>query len=234
VTIVVTGSSEDRRLSVGGCKSGRSRPVVNPWVDARFNPSINPCSDDTTAHPDDHRGMSTSDYLLNALFVFLVLRQAYERRLDVRSALLPLVIVFVVARQYVHSIPTAGNDLVLIGLLTVIGIGLGILSGLATHVRRGDDGTAYARIGWLGGALLIGGFCARMVFVLAVNNGAEPAIRSFSIAHQIGAAAWPVALLSMALCEVSARVLVLQVRRRQLADRARESASAPVTIGVGA
>jgi hypothetical protein len=58
--------------------------------------------------------MTTSDYLINAPFVSLVLRQAYERRLDARSALLPLVIVFVVARQYVHSIPTAGNDLVLI------------------------------------------------------------------------------------------------------------------------
>jgi hypothetical protein len=186
------------------------------------------------ACPDDHRGMTTSDYLINALFVFLVLRQAYERRLDTRSALLPLVIVFVVARQYVHSIPTAGNDLVLIGLLSVAGIGLGVLSGLATHMRRGDDGAAYARIGWLAGALLIGGFCARMVFVLAVNHGAEPAIRSFSIAHQIGAAAWPVALVSMALCEVGARVLVLQVRRRQLGGRARESASEAITIGAGA
>jgi hypothetical protein len=58
--------------------------------------------------------MTTSDYLINAPFVSLVFRQAYERRLDARSALLPLVIVFVVARQYVHSIPTAGNDLVLI------------------------------------------------------------------------------------------------------------------------
>jgi hypothetical protein len=73
-----------------------------------------------------------------------------------------------------------------------------------------------------------------MVFILAVHNGAEPAIRSFSIAHQIGAAAWPVALVSMALCEVSARVLVLQVRRRQLAGRSREAASTPITIGSGA
>jgi hypothetical protein len=216
-------------------KSDATRPRINPRVDARFNPAINPCSDDTGAHPDDHRGMTTFDYILNALFVFLVLRQAYERRLDARSALLPLVIVFVVARQYVHSIPTAGNDLVLIGSLTVVGIGLGVLSGLATHVRRADDGAAYARVGWLAGALLIGGFSARMVFILAVNNGAEPAIRSFSIAHQIGAAAWPVALVSMALCEVAARVIVLQVRRRELARRhPRSSASAPATIGAGA
>jgi hypothetical protein len=50
-------------------RSARTRPVVNPGVDPRFNPSINPCSDDTRGDPDDHRGMTTSDYILNALFV---------------------------------------------------------------------------------------------------------------------------------------------------------------------
>ena len=38
-----------------------------------------------------------------------------------------------------------------------------------------------------------------MMFAFAVIHGLEPAIRSFSIAHQIGAAAWPVALVSMGL-----------------------------------
>jgi hypothetical protein len=178
--------------------------------------------------------MTTSDYILNALFVFLVVRQARERRLDARSVLLPIGVVMVVGRQYVHSIPTAGNDLVLIGLLTCVGIGLGILSGLATQLRLSGDGATYSRIGWVAGALLICGFCARMIFVLAVNNGAEPAIRSFSIAHQIGAAAWPVALVSMALCEVVARILVVQVRRRRIAGAMGGSGSSPLTIGARA
>ena len=59
-----------------------------------------------------------------------------------------------------------------------------------------------------------------MVFVFAVSHGAEPAIRSFSIAHQIGAAAWPVALVSMALCEVTTRIVTVQLRgRRTMAAR---------------
>jgi hypothetical protein len=160
--------------------------------------------------------MTTTDYLINAVFVFVVLRQARERQLDIRSLVVPLVVVFWVAKMYVHSIPTAGNDLVLVALLACVGVTLGVLCGFSTHVRAGTDGVALARVGWLAGALLITGICARMVFVFAVHNGAEPAIRSFSIAHHIGAAAWPVALVAMALCEVTARLVTVQLRGRRL------------------
>jgi hypothetical protein len=57
-----------------------------------------------------------------------------------------------------------------------------------------------------------------MVFALAVTHGAEPAVRAFSIAHQIGAAAWPVALVSMALCEVTARLGVVVLRGRRVSE----------------
>jgi predicted benzoate:H+ symporter BenE len=59
--------------------------------------------------------MTTMDYLINAGFVFMVCMQARERRLDRRVLVIPLVLVFFVAQQYVHRIPVAGNDLVLIG-----------------------------------------------------------------------------------------------------------------------
>jgi hypothetical protein len=160
--------------------------------------------------------MTTADYIINAVFVLVVLRQARERRLDLRSLVAPLALVFLVAQRYVHSVPTAGNDLVLVAALTAVGLALGLLCGFATHVRVGADGTAFARVGWLAGVLLIAGISARMVFALAVTHGAEPAIRSFSVAHHIGAAAWPVALVSMALCEVAARLITVQVRGRRL------------------
>jgi hypothetical protein len=51
-----------------------------------------------------------------------------------------------------------------------------------------------------------------MVFVFALHHGAGPAIRTFSITHHIGAAAWPLALVSMALCEVTVRLVVVQLR----------------------
>ena len=72
---------------------------------------------------------------------------------------------------------------------------------MATHVRR-EGATLYSRIGPLAGSLLIGGFLARMAFVLAAENGAGSAIRSFSITNHISAAAWPVALVAMALLQI--------------------------------
>jgi hypothetical protein len=54
-----------------------------------------------------------------------------------------------------------------------------------------------------------------MLFAFAVSHGARHAVASFSIAHQIGAAAWPVALVLMALLEVSTRIAIVQFRGRQ-------------------
>jgi len=52
-----------------------------------------------------------------------------------------------------------------------------------------------------------------------MEHGAGPAIRDFSIVHHISAAAWSLALVSMALCEVTARLVIVQVRGQQLVPR---------------
>jgi hypothetical protein len=157
-------------------------------------------------------GMRTVDYLINAVFVLIVFRQSRERELDRRSVILPLAIVAYVAHMYIRSIPTSGNDLVLIGALATIGLTLGIASGFATHVRAGENGLALARVGWIAGALLIAGIGSRMVFAFALTHGAHHAVAGFSIAHQISAAAWPVALVLMALMEVTTRIAIVQLR----------------------
>ena len=77
--------------------------------------------------------MTFTDYLINGLFVLIVLRQARERELDRRSAVIPLAIVAYVAHLYVHSIPTAGNDLLLVAALGTVGLTLGLASGFATR-----------------------------------------------------------------------------------------------------
>jgi hypothetical protein len=174
--------------------------------------------------------MTTTDYLINAMFILIVVRQSRERRLDLRSFVLPMVAVFWVAHMYVRSIPTAGNDLVLISALATLGLTLGVLGGFATHVRAGSDGVALACVGWLAGGLLIAGISARLVFAVAVSQGAKPAIASFSIAHHLGAAAWPVALVSMAILEVTARVVTVQLRGRRLTATPSAPANA---IGAG-
>ncbi|MBV8989748.1 MAG: hypothetical protein JO372_14425 [Solirubrobacterales bacterium] len=172
--------------------------------------------------------MRATDFLINAVFVLIVFRQARERELDRRSVIIPFAIVAYVAHLYVHSIPTAGNDLLLIAALGTVGLGLGVASGFATYVRAGENGLAVARVGWIAGALLIAGIGSRMVFAFALAHGARHAIASFSYAHQIGAAAWPLALVLMALFEVSTRIMIVQLRgRRAMRDSA-------ATIAAGA
>ena len=161
--------------------------------------------------------MTTSEYLLNAAFVLLVLRQARERELDRGSVIIPLLLMFFVGTRYLQTVPTAGNDLVLITTLATVGLMLGVAGGLATHVRAGAGGVTLARVGWIAGGLLVFGIGARMAFAFAVGHGFEPAVRSFSVAHQIGKTAWPVALVLMALIEVGSRMAVVQIRRRRLA-----------------
>jgi hypothetical protein len=189
--------------------------AVNPWVDVKFNPRFNPGADDGERLPPDDADMTTSDYLLNAAFVLLVLRQTRERELDRRSVTVPLILMVFVGAQYLRTLPTAGNDLLLIVGLAALGLALGLLGGFATQVRAGN-GVALARVGWIAGGLLVAGIGSRMAFAFAVGHGLEPTVRTFSIAHQIEAGAWPVALVSMALIEVGARIAVVQVRGRRL------------------
>jgi hypothetical protein len=189
---------------------------VNPWVEPEDQTRFNPGADDGKRSPPDDGGMTTSEYLLNAAFVLLVLRQARERELDRRSVIVPLLLMFFVGAQYLHTLPTAGNDLLLIVGLALVGLTLGVTGGFATQVRAAEHGVALARVGWIAGGLLVLGIGARMAFAFAIGHGFEPAVRSFSIAHQIGAAAWPVALVLMALVEVGSRIAVVQVRGRRL------------------
>jgi hypothetical protein len=99
----------------GFARRGRGCVVVNLGVEGEINPRFNPCADDGPLPSEDHGGMTATDYLINAVFVFVVLdagrgavgrdecpraldlrrvggrgergavRQARERQLDVRS-----------------------------------------------------------------------------------------------------------------------------------------------------
>ncbi len=160
--------------------------------------------------------MSTLDYLINAALIGLVVLQIRGRRLDRRSLVLPLVLVGIAAQHYLHSIPTAGNDVVLIGGLALTGATLGTLAAITTHLSVDTGGELVAKAGFAAAALWIAGIGARVVFVYAAHHGAGHAIAQFSIAHSItGGAAWTAALVLMALAEVVARTLVLHTRAQR-------------------
>lgn len=126
-------------------------------------------------------------------------------------------LVFVAGQHFLHTIPTAGNDLVLIVGLAAGGALLGTLCGLATHVRRGDDGLALARAGWIAAGLWVLGVGTRMGFAFASDHGLGPSIRDFSVANHITSGqAWTAAFVLMALAEVTSRVLTLHVRAQRV------------------
>ena len=82
---------------------------------------------------------------------------------------------------------------------------------------QGADGRPLGRAGVLAASMWIGGVGARLAFVVAAGNGADPAIARFSVAHHItGSSAWIAALVMMALADVLTRLVVIYLRGRRL------------------
>jgi hypothetical protein len=159
------------------------------------------------------RLVSATDYIINAIHVLLVLPQVREHRLDLLSLALPVVLAGAVAADYLHSVPTAGNDIALDLTLAAAGAILGVACALTTRMRRGTDAVALARAGVVAAILWIVGIGSRIAFAVYSSHGGGPAITQFSIAHDITSpAAWVTALVMMALAEVVSRLVTLRVR----------------------
>lgn len=157
--------------------------------------------------------MSTSTYIIDSALVLLVLLQIRERTLTNRQLIRPLVILGIAVSSYLHGIPSQGNDLVLLGVLAVIGGAIGIASGLTVIMRRKPDGTTSFRSGWLSGIFWVLGMGSRFAFAWWAAHGGSSTIASFSSTHHITSGeAWTAALLAMAVFEVVGRTLVMGYR----------------------
>jgi hypothetical protein len=164
--------------------------------------------------------MTFTDYLIDSALVLLVLLQIKERKLTAKAIIRPMVIVAIAVTNYLHGIPTAGNDLVLIVVLALVGLLIGVASGQAVIMRRGADGDVLARAGWISAIFWVLGMGSRFAFLIWVNNGGSSTIGHFSATHSItGGEAWTVALLAMAVFEVCGRSLIQGVRRERLMGR---------------
>jgi hypothetical protein len=160
--------------------------------------------------------MTFTDYLLDSTLVLLVLLQLKERPLTTKTLVRPLVIVSIAVVNYLHGIPTGGNDLVLIGALALLGGLIGTASAQTVQMRRSADGTVLARAGWLSAFFWVLGMGSRFAFIVWINHSGMGSLATFSAQHHItGAEAWTVALLAMAVSEVVSRTVVLAARRHQ-------------------
>ncbi len=158
--------------------------------------------------------MNTTDWITDIALVLIVFRQLREGRLDLKSYLIPLGIVTFVASHYLRSVPTAGNDLVLIGTLIAAGAALGIAGGVYTRIR-GVGEHLYIKAGAVSAILWVVGMGARMGFQVWVDHGGADNVARFSIAHQITTGqAWVAAFVLMALTEVVTRLATIFVRSR--------------------
>jgi hypothetical protein len=187
---------------------------------AHFHPRIDPRADVRSAFTDDDAPMTFIDYLIDSALVLLVLLQIKERKLTAKALVRPVVIVAIAVANYVHGIPTAGNDLVLVVVLGLVGLLIGVASGQAVIMRRDADGEVLARAAWLSGFFWVLGMGSRFAFLIWVNNGGAATIGHFSATHSITSGeAWTVALLAMAVFEVCGRSLVMALRRQALVGR---------------
>jgi hypothetical protein len=156
--------------------------------------------------------MTITDYLLNLFLVGLVVLQVRGHRVTRARLLLPVVATAWVATKFLHSVPTAGNDLVLELGLALAGATLGSLAALATTIRRDGSG-AVAKAGAVAAVLWVLGVGARVAFSLWVTHGGSPAVARFSAAHHItSSSAWAAAFVLMALLEVVSRTGVLYLK----------------------
>ncbi|MFJ8807495.1 hypothetical protein [Streptomyces sp. NPDC102490] len=161
--------------------------------------------------------MTTTEWITDIALVLVVFRQLREGRLDGRTFLIPLGIVAFVAYSYLDSVPTGGNDLVLIAALAAVGAVLGVAGGVYTRIRA-LDGHLMIKAGAVSALLWVLGMGARMGFQVWVEHGGADDVARFSIAHHItGDQAWVAAFVLMAVTEVVTRVGTLYLRSRSRA-----------------
>lgn len=182
-----------------------------------FHPQINPDADVPAARPGDDPPMTTTDYLIDSALVLLVLLQINWRPLTTKTLIRPLIIVSIAVINYLHGIPTAGNDLVLVGALALVGLSIGVASGQTALMRRDQNGNVVSRSGWASGFFWVLGMGSRFAFAIWISHGGAATIGQFSAHHAITSSqAWTAALLAMAVFEVCGRTLVQAARRHHL------------------
>jgi hypothetical protein len=161
--------------------------------------------------------MSISNYIIDSALVLLVLLQIRDHELTIRQLLRPLIILGIAIISYLHGIPTGGNDVVLVGILAVVGGLIGVASGATVIFRRTADGRVMFRAAWLSACFWVLGMGSRFAFAYWSSHGGSATIGTFSAHHSITSGeAWTVALLAMAAFEVLGRTAVLAIRRREL------------------
>ena len=166
--------------------------------------------------------MSTEDFLVDILLIVIIFRQLRPSPYTARRVVLPMAVVAWAGFHYLARFNVRGNDVWLIVFFTLAGLALGLASGATTFMWRDNAGQVLAKAGLWACVTWVAGMGFRFAFALYANtNAGGKAIGNFSRRHAITSShAWTTALVLMAFAEVISRVVMLQIRRLQLASAA--------------
>lgn len=173
--------------------------------------------------------MNWFDYVLDAVLLATIFFQFRGRRLTIRNLAFPVVIVVYFLVAYLKGVPTAGNDLYLIGGGVLLGLIFGVGAGAFTRVYPGEKGI-YAKAGLLAAVFWTVGVVLRTAFSLYATDGGPSAdrnighlMRSWNITTSNAIVA---CLLLMVLVEVGSRQLIVAGRYFSMRRRARTTPAA--------
>ncbi|AGL20088.1 hypothetical protein [Actinoplanes sp. N902-109] len=155
-----------------------------------------------------------TNYLISIGILALTLTTALgTHEFSGKRLLRPLLIVAGVAALYLHSFPTAGNDVPLVLSFVGLGLILGIGSGLLVRVHRDTStGKILTTAGAGFAALWTAVTAGRVLFIYGANHWFAEGIATFSRDHLItGADAWTAAFVLLALTMVVSRLAVTAI-----------------------
>jgi len=159
--------------------------------------------------------MTPTLWILDIIFIALVVLQVRARRLTLLQILLPFALVLWASLTYVHSIPTEGNSRTVLALAALAGGVLGGAAGGTTHVYLAER-QVITRAGITAAVIWIFGMGVRLAFQLWATGTGEQALGRFDFEHAISNDVWPAALVLLAGATVLVRVVVLIVRGARL------------------
>ena len=165
--------------------------------------------------------MTTTDWIIDIALVLIVFRQLREEAISKATFIVPLAMISFAAKNYLHGIPTAGNDLVLIAVIAGAGAVFGLAGGLLTRVRM-LNGRAHIKATAGAAALWVASMGFRLGFaVWSTHPSGAAHLARFSIDHDITTGqAWVTALILMAIGEVVIRLGTIAIRAQILTTRA--------------
>ena len=161
--------------------------------------------------------MTTLDYVLSLAGLAVMLNVMREGELSGRRLCRSLVIAAILAINFLHEVPTAGADGVLVALGVLAGAACAVVGALATRLDLRPDGTVIARAGVVAYAVTIVAFGGRMGFAFAATHGLGPSIGRFSASVGITSqSAWVASLVLMMVTDIAVRAILLWARRTHL------------------